>query len=102
MNRSKSKPTATLGRLASTPTSLILRDRLIVAKELLTDSGSIFVQISDENVHRVRCLMDEVFGGENFIGEIVFQKTSFKTSDIVQKTFDYLLLVRKKCTHSKS
>ena len=68
-----------------------LRDRLIVAKELLTDSGSIFVQISDENVHRVRCLMDEVFGGENFIGEIVFQKTSFKTSDIVQKTFDYLL-----------
>ena len=44
-----------------------LRDRLIVAKELLTDSGSIFVQIGDENVHRVRCLMEEVFGSENFM-----------------------------------
>ena len=44
-----------------------LRDRLIVAKELLTDSGSIFVQISDENIHRVRCIMDEVFGSENFV-----------------------------------
>ena len=44
-----------------------LRDRLIVTKELLTDSGSIFVQISDENVHRVRSLMDEVFGSENFV-----------------------------------
>ena len=44
-----------------------LRDRLIVAKDLLTDSGSIFVQISDENVHRVSCLLDEVFGSENFI-----------------------------------
>ena len=44
-----------------------LRDRLIVAKELLTDSGSLFVQISDENVHRVRCIMDEVFGNENFV-----------------------------------
>ena len=43
-----------------------LRDRLFVAKELLTDSGSIFVQIGDENVHRVRCLLDEVFGSENF------------------------------------
>ena len=44
-----------------------LRDRLIVAKELLTDSGSLFVQIGDENVHRVRCIMDEVFGSENFV-----------------------------------
>ena len=51
-----------------------LRDRLMVAKELLTDSGSIFVQISDENVHRVRCIMDEVFGGENFVSQIVFKK----------------------------
>ena len=43
-----------------------MRDRLIVAKELLTDSGSIFVQISDENIHRVRCVMDEVFGSREF------------------------------------
>ncbi|RKU08619.1 site-specific DNA-methyltransferase [Candidatus Poribacteria bacterium] len=53
-----------------------LRDRLIIAKDLLTDSGSIFVQISDENVHRVRCVMDEVFGNENFIAQITCKVTS--------------------------
>ena len=53
-----------------------LRDRLIVAKELLTDSGSIFVQIGDENVHRVRCIMDEVFGAENFVAQITCKVTS--------------------------
>src|ERR1700722_13307794 len=52
-----------------------LRDRLTVARDLLTDSGSVFVQIGDENVHRVRCLLDEVFGDENFISEITFKKT---------------------------
>ena len=49
-----------------------LRDRLIVAKDLLTDSGSIFVQIGDENVHRVRCIMDEVFGSENHVSTICY------------------------------
>ncbi len=53
-----------------------LRDRLVLAKELLTQSGSVFVQISDENVHLVRNLLDEVFGGENFVSQIVYQKTS--------------------------
>ena len=53
-----------------------LRDRLIVAKDLLMDSGSIFVQISDENVHKVRCVMDEVFGNENFIAQITCKVTS--------------------------
>src|SRR4051794_29412285 len=48
-----------------------LRDRLTVARDLLTDSGSIFVQIGDENVHRVRTLMDEVFGAENYVSQIV-------------------------------
>lgn len=52
-----------------------LRDRLIVAKDLLTDSGSIFVQIGDENLHRVRSVMDEVFGDENFYNLITFKKT---------------------------
>jgi adenine-specific DNA-methyltransferase len=52
-----------------------LRDRLTVARDLLADSGSIFVQIGDENEHRVRALMDEVFGDENRISEIVFQKS---------------------------
>jgi len=53
-----------------------LRDRLLVARELLTESGSCFVQISDENVHLVRCLMDEVFGSGNFCGQIIYKKTS--------------------------
>ena len=69
-----------------------LRDRLIAAKDLLTDSGSIFVQISDENVHRVRCLLDEVFRSENFISEIVFTKTrSLVASDYVTTICDYIL-----------
>ena len=53
-----------------------LRDRLTVARELLTDSGSIFVQIGDENVHRVRALMDEVFGEENYVSIIAYAKTT--------------------------
>jgi adenine-specific DNA-methyltransferase len=51
-----------------------LRDRLLLARELLTESGSIFVQISEENVHLIRCLMDEIFGIKNFIGQITFRK----------------------------
>ncbi len=53
-----------------------LRDRMTVARDLLTESGSIFVQIGDENVHRVRALMDEVFGEENFVSEIILKTTS--------------------------
>ena len=53
-----------------------LRDRLTVARDLLADSGSIFVQIGDENVHRVRALMDEVFGTTNFVRYLVCRKTS--------------------------
>lgn len=60
-----------------------LRDRLMVAKELLADSGSIFVQISDENLHRVRCVMDEVFGAENFVSLIKFVKTSSASSELL-------------------
>ena len=52
-----------------------MRDRLLVARELLTESGSVFVQISDENVHLVRCLMDEVFGPANFISQITYKVT---------------------------
>ena len=59
-----------------------LRDRLTVARDLLTDSGSIFVQIGDENVHRVRALMDEVFGEENFVATIAFQKTTVELSRV--------------------
>lgn len=68
-----------------------LRDRLLLAKELLTESGSCFVQISDENVHLVRCLMDEVFGLNNLCGTIIFQKTGWKQSDLLSFVNDYLL-----------
>src|SRR5271165_5313951 len=53
-----------------------LRDRLVVARELLTDTGSVLVQIGDENVHLVRCLMDEVLGSKNMVSLITFVKTS--------------------------
>jgi adenine-specific DNA-methyltransferase len=68
-----------------------LRDRLTVARDLLTDSGSIFVQIGDENVHRVRAVMDEVFGDENCISCITFQKTGFKPTTKLQNVCDYIL-----------
>jgi adenine-specific DNA-methyltransferase len=73
-----------------------LRDRLIIAKELLTESGSCFVQISDENVHLVRNLMDEVFGSENYINQIVFQKTGYLGSDFLDSTYDYIIWYSKK------
>lgn len=68
-----------------------LRDRLQVARELLTESGSCFVQIGDENVHLVRSLMDEVFGAENFIVQIVFQKTGGQSSGKLARTVDYIV-----------
>lgn len=68
-----------------------LRDRLLVARELLSDSGSCFVQISDENVHLVRCLMDEVFGSENFIGLIPYKTTSSKGSQYLDSINDYVV-----------
>ena len=68
-----------------------LRDRLTVARDLLTDSGSIFVQIGDENVHRVRSVMDEVFGKENNIAQIFFKTTSNLGGSFIGGSGDYLL-----------
>ena len=68
-----------------------MRDRLLLSRELLTPSGSIFVQISDENLHHVRELMDEVFGDKHFCGLITFSKTTGATSDLLSSTNDYLL-----------
>lgn len=68
-----------------------LRDRLVTARELLSQSGSCFVQISDENVHLVRCLMDEVFGSENFVSQIVYQKTSGATSETLGCVTDFII-----------
>ena len=68
-----------------------LRDRLLLARELLTESGSIFVQISDENVHLVRCLMDDVFGVGNFVRLITFRTTTGLGQKILDKAGDYLI-----------
>jgi adenine-specific DNA-methyltransferase len=68
-----------------------LRDRLTIARELLADSGSIFVQIGDENVHRVRALMDEVFGEENLITTISFKKTGSLTDKKLSSICDYII-----------
>jgi adenine-specific DNA-methyltransferase len=68
-----------------------LRDRLTVARDLLTESGSVFVQIGDENVHRVRALLDEVFGDQNFLSEIVFRTSSGRLGAGLDGVFDVLL-----------
>jgi adenine-specific DNA-methyltransferase len=68
-----------------------LRDRLLLARELLTESGSIFVQINDENLHLVRCLLDEVFGRENFVAVIAFQKTTGFSGRYLSSVTDYIL-----------
>lgn len=68
-----------------------LRDRLVLAKELLSDTGSIFVQISDENLHRVLALLDEVFGSENRVATITFKKTTPLGFERVARIADYIL-----------
>ncbi len=68
-----------------------LRDRLTVARDLLTESGSVFVQIGDENVHRVRALMDEVFGDENCVTCITVTKTASQTAELIPAVADFIL-----------
>ncbi|MFC1751644.1 site-specific DNA-methyltransferase [Patescibacteria group bacterium] len=68
-----------------------LRDRLLLTRDLMTESGSCFVQISDENVHLVRSLMDEIFGSENFISQIRFFRAGAQTSKFVADSGDYIL-----------
>jgi len=68
-----------------------LGDRLYLCRELLAEAGSVFVQISDENVHRVRLLLDEVFGATNCIAEVIFSKTSSQSGDFLSAPIDYLL-----------
>ena len=79
-----------------------LRDRLLLARELLSESGSIFVQISDENVHHVRELMDEVFGNKNYINQIIFRKTGVESSSLfLGRTTDYILWYGKNKINTK-
>ena len=68
-----------------------LLDRLTVARDLLTESGSVFVQIGDENVHRVRAVMDEVFGDENFVSLITSIKSAGSSSIYLPNTSDFIL-----------
>ena len=68
-----------------------LRDRLTVARDLLAESGSIFVQIGDENVHRVRALMDEVMGEDNFIAQLLFKKTGSMSGNYISGIADTIL-----------
>jgi adenine-specific DNA-methyltransferase len=78
-----------------------LRDRLLLAKELLHESGSVFVQISDENLHHVREIMDEVLGGNNFISVITTKKTGGMGEAFIDNVSDYLLWFSKDKTKCK-
>ena len=78
-----------------------LRDRLTVARDLLTDSGSIFVQIGDENVHRVRAVMDEVFGDKNFISLITTKKSGGMGQEYIDNISDYIVWYAKDATSAK-
>jgi adenine-specific DNA-methyltransferase len=78
-----------------------LRDRLLVARDLLTPSGSVFVQISDENVHLVRSLMDEVFGSDNFISQISFAKTTGQETLQLANVSDFLIWYGKDASKTK-
>jgi adenine-specific DNA-methyltransferase len=78
-----------------------LRDRLTVARDLLADSGSIFMQIGDENVHRVRALMDEVLGDKNYVCTLLIQKTGTVTGEFVQSNTDVILWYTRTKEHAK-
>src|SRR5262249_46282656 len=79
-----------------------LRDRLTVARDLLANSGSIFVQIGDENVHRVRAVMDEVFGEENFASQISVIKTAgLESTKSLPGSADYLVWFAKNAASLK-
>ncbi|NYH97083.1 site-specific DNA-methyltransferase [Novosphingobium marinum] len=78
-----------------------LRDRLTVARDLLTESGSVFVQISDENIHRIRALLDEIFGEENFAAQIAFAKTTATSASLLPTSGDFILWYAKDLTQVK-
>ncbi len=80
-----------------------LRDRLTVARDLLSDSGSIFIQIGDENLHRVRSLMDEVFGEENFMAIIAVTKTAggLTSTSAIPSRLDFIINYAKRSESAK-
>lgn len=78
-----------------------LRDRLILARELLAESGSVFVQISEENVHLVRMLLDEIFGRDNFFADIIFVKAGALGAAQLPRRTDYIIWYAKDRTKTK-
>jgi adenine-specific DNA-methyltransferase len=78
-----------------------LRDRLLLARELLSETGSIFVQIGDENIHLVRSVMDEVFGANNFVAQISFRKFGIRAGRFIDSNVDYLLWYCKDWNNAK-
>ena len=78
-----------------------LRDRLTVARDLLSESGSIFVQIGDENIHRVRVVMDEVFGEDNFVSLITMRKTTSEGASLLGATTDFIVWYGKSSDQTK-
>ncbi len=78
-----------------------LRDRLTVARALLDESGSIFVQIGDANVHRVRCVLDETFGEDNFVSQLSFKKTGYQAALNLPNNFDFILWYAKSASSLK-
>ena len=78
-----------------------LRDRLVAARDLLTETGSVFVQIGDDNVHLVRSLLDEVFGSENFVNQIVFQISSGRVSEGLDSVYDCIVWYAKNIEQTK-
>jgi adenine-specific DNA-methyltransferase len=78
-----------------------LRDRLTAMRDLLTESGSIFVQISDENVHRIRAILDEVFGEDNLVAQITFRKTGATSASLLDANSDYLVWYCRSKRHVK-
>lgn len=79
-----------------------LRDRIVLSRELLAETGSIFIQISDTNVHLVRNVMDEVFGSNNFVSMITTKKSGGMSEDIINNISDYILWYAKDIDHCKS
>lgn len=78
-----------------------LRDRLTVARDLLHESGSIFVQISEDNVHTLRSMMDEVFGPQNFVVQIILKKTGTLVGDFIESINDYIIWFSKDKSKTK-
>ncbi len=81
-----------------------MRDRLLLTRDLLSQTGSVFVQISDENLHHVRELMDEVFGADNFVANIAFQTATNQNTKTIQRLYDYVIWYSKdseriRCNH---